>query len=86
MGAVETQMEAAEKPVPVELNPDKGFGRPGSLKWHILQIRGLTTNGALYKYCREVTGKGFGIRNLNVEQCREIAIGRIREHLKDDES
>lgn len=86
LGAVETQAAAEPEKKPPELDPDKGFGRPGSLRWHTLKINELETNGAIYKYCREVTGKGFGVRNFDVDQCKEIAIERIKEHLSDDKS
>lgn len=83
MGAVETQVEAESETI--DFNPDKGFGRPGSLKWHILKINELKSKYAIWKYCREVAGKGCD-RRLDFEGHKKHAIEIIKEHLENDKS
>lgn len=82
LGAVETQAEAEEDNTRgAMLNPDKGFGRPGDLQWHILQVHNCRSKYAVYKYGRSVLGKGCD-RRQNIEGCRSQTIEMIREYLE----
>lgn len=91
LGAVETQAAVDEKQEekteqPQQMpNPDQGFGRPGDLQWHTLQVHNLKSKYAVYKYCKEVTGKGCD-RRLNLDSHRKQTIELIREHLQNGES
>lgn len=91
IGAVETQAEAETPqgampdPDPIELEPDKGFGRPGDLKWHTLQINDMWDKHEISEYCAEVTGFVCDKR-LGLKKCRNQAIEIIREHLENDKN
>lgn len=45
--------------MPKGLDPNKGFGRPGSLRFHKLTILSCETVGDVAAYVFQVTGKKF---------------------------
>lgn len=80
LGAVETQAAAKPDEPEPDLNPDKGFGHPGSIKWHMLHLNGLKSKYAIWKYCREVTGKSVD-RRKDIDGHMKQATELIREHI-----
>lgn len=57
------------------LNPDKGFGRPGSLQWHTLHLQQCATVKELNEYVKSVTGKPLMTRDKLIQ----MAIDQIVE-------
>ncbi len=58
----------------MDLNPDKGSGRPGSLLWHTSWINQCESIGELREYLISVTHK-----DLPLEQLKTIALNVIKE-------
>jgi hypothetical protein len=62
----------------MSLNPNKGFGRPGSLRWHELHVEQCVSVEELSDYLKAVTGKGFSLEKL-----KAVALSGIKEFLDD---
>lgn len=61
------------------MNPDKGFGIPGSLQWHTLHINECATVKELNEYIKSVTGKPLVTKDELIEKAKLM----IAEHVND---
>ena len=62
-----------------KVDPNKGYGRPGSLQWHELHIEGCATVKDLNDYIKDVTGKPLITRDELLKKAKEAIV----EHLND---
>lgn len=69
-----------------QLKPNKGSGRPGSLKFHTLCILELKTINDINDYLTAVTGSALDARIKKVDKAQKIAVKNIKDWLKEKEN
>lgn len=88
------RQEAEPEPEPIEeqepdleIDPSKGYGPPGSLRWHFLHINEITDKNEVVDYATTVIKKDAGDlidRRRNLARIKRDARNLIREHLRND--
>ena len=67
-GTTEQPIEQSEEEEEEEtVNPDKGFGAPGSLKWHFAHINTFETPEDVFTYVASVVGHKVD-KEINIKQ------------------
>lgn len=66
----------------IDMDPDKGSGRPGSLRWHVLKINESDDRPTILEYVKNVTGKDINHRG-RLDYMKKNAIRVIKDHLND---
>ena len=63
----------------LNLNPDKGFGEPGSLRFHKLTILGLDTAEEVLEYLTEIIKPKLNDPKLNLPLIKEFSLVLLEE-------
>jgi len=74
--------EAAKNEVDPD-SPDKGWGRPGSYRYHENMLKTLDDMNDIVSYVYELTGRRIARRG-ELADIRRNALKRIKEFMKDD--
>lgn len=77
-------IEDAEQPA---INhPDKGSGRPGSLKFHTLCVMEMQAVTDISDYLQQVTGQSLDARIKKIDKAQRVAVKTIKDWLKENDS
>lgn len=78
--------EIATSPAPV-VNGDKGFGEPGSVFFHELEVNGMKTFVDIKSYVFDITGRKMHKKpNGKIENYRRTAMKLIKEFVNGSQS
>lgn len=67
----------------VEVNPDKGYGQPGSLEWYENNILVFETIPEVVAYAKSITGKEV-YPGGKLAEVKQRALTTIKEHIEND--
>lgn len=78
---VSFEQDEEESEEPIEINPTKGWGRPGSFDWAKSHVLDIKSTQELAAYILEVTGKKLK-DTYSLPVARGIATSMLKEHFK----